>query len=166
MPVVIRPTTAADAEEIASIYAYYVQYTTISLETNIVSKVHMTERIQQTDMTHSWLVAEDDQHILGYAYYTTFRPRAAYNHTAESTIYMAPQAMRRGIGRQLYQALICQAKSQGLRELIGVIALPNPVSTAFHENLGFHCVGILKGVGFKHNQIIDVGLWQRHLRDV
>jgi L-amino acid N-acyltransferase YncA len=163
MPVAIRPATAADTEEIASIYAYYVQYTTISFETDIVSKAEMAERIQHTQKTHSWLVAQSDARILGYAYYTAFRNRAAYNHTAESTIYMAPDATRQGVGRLLYHTLIRQAQQQGLRELIGVIALPNPSSTAFHEELGFRCAGILRGIGHKQNQIIDVGLWQRHL---
>jgi L-amino acid N-acyltransferase YncA len=79
---------------------------------------------------------------------------------------MAPQAMRQGIGGQLYRALIRKAQQQSLRELIGVIALPNPASTTFHEKLGFQCAGILKGIGHKHSQVIDVGLWQRHLLDV
>ena len=156
----MRRATAGDAERIAEIYNWYILNTIITFETNVVSPPEMTKRIQEKTIKHDWLVGEVHQEVIGYAYYGLFRPRAAYHHTVESTIYLAQKSMGQGFGRALYVQLLESARSRGFQEVVGVIALPNPQSIALHKAMGFEEVGVLKKVGYKFERCIDVGLWQ------
>jgi L-amino acid N-acyltransferase YncA len=101
-----------------------------------------------------------NQQVIGYAYYGSFRTRVAYHHTVESTIYLSPESAGKGFGRSLYAKLIESVRDHGFREVIGVIALPNPQSIALHRKMGFAEAGVLKTVGHKFKKCIDVGLWQ------
>ena len=156
----IRQATAGDAARIAEIYNWYILNTIITFETDVVSPQEMTNRIQEKTINHDWLVGEVNQEVLGYAYYGPFRARAAYNHTVESTIYLSQESMGKGFGRALYTKLLESVKTRGFREVIGVIALPNPQSVALHRKMGFEVVGVLKGVGYKFGRYIDVAIWQ------
>lgn len=156
----IRRATADDAERIAEIYNWYVLNTIITFETEVVSPQDMRQRIQDISHTHDWLVGEVDQTICGYAYYGAFRARAAYQHTVESTIYLAQESVGHGFGKALYPQLLESIRSHGFREVVGVIALPNPQSIALHRKVGFTEIGILMNVGYKFGQYIDVALWQ------
>jgi len=156
----IRRATTEDAARIAEIYNWYILNTTITFETEVVSPQEMTKRIQEKLTHHDWLVGEVNQEVIGYAYYGPFRTRAAYSHTVESTIYLSQESMGKGFGRILYAKLLESIKRHGFREVIGVIALPNPQSLALHRALGFTEVGVLKGVGYKFERYIDVGVWQ------
>jgi L-amino acid N-acyltransferase YncA len=157
----IRWTSADDAARIAAIYNWYILNTIITFETDTVSPQAMSQRIQVTLSTHDWLVGEVDQVVCGYAYYGPFRTRAAYQHTVESTIYLAQESIGRGFGRVLYSHLLESVRNHGFREVVGVIALPNPQSVALHRNVGFAEVGVLKNVGYKFEKYIDVALWQK-----
>lgn len=159
----IRPVTIADASAITEIYNWYVLNTIISFEVAAVSTDEMKIRIQEKLAHYDWLVGEIDNEIIGYAYYGAFRPRQAYYHSVESTIYIAQKWTGRGYGKVLYTSLIESAKAHGFREMVGIIALPNPASVALHEALGFKLVGVNKGVGLKFNSFIDVGIWQLSL---
>lgn len=159
----IRRATPGDAAAICEIYNEHVLRTVVSFETQPVEADEMAARIQEKLLQHDWLVAEHEQRLAGYAYYGPFRTRAAYDHTAESSIYLARQARGQGLGRQLYEALISSARDRRYRELIGVIALPNPASVALHQKVGFTEVGVLKNVGRKFGTYLDVGLWQLSL---
>jgi len=105
-------------------------------------------------------VWELDGGILGYAYATSWKVRAAYRHAAESSIYLAQEATGRGLGSRLYTALIAELGQRGLHCVIGGAALPNPVSVALHEKLGFTKVGEFREVGFKFGRWIDVAYWE------
>lgn len=157
---VIRQASDRDAGRIAEIYKGYVLQTIVSFETEAVTVGEMKKRIKQKLARFDWLVGELDGEIVGYAYYGPFRPRAAYDHTVESTIYLAPQSTGKGYGAILYGELMASAARRGFREAIGVIALPNPQSIALHRKVGFEEVGVLKKVGYKFGKYIDVGLWQ------
>lgn len=157
----IRRATAGDAARIAEIYNWYILNTIITFETDVVSPQEMTNRVQEKTTKHDWLVGEVNQEIIGYAYYGPFRARAAYNHTVESTIYLSQESIGKRFGRALYAQLFESVKDRGFREVIGVIALPNPQSIALHRGMGFAEVGVLKSVGYKFGRYIDVGLWQR-----
>jgi len=161
--VIIRRATPNDATEIAAIYAEYVRDTIVTFETQVVSPEAMAERIREKLAGHEWLVATIADRIVGYAYFGSFRPRVAYAHTVESTIYLSREAIGKGIGRALYAMLIDSARALGFREMLGVIALPNPASVRLHEALGFRRAGLLSRVGSKFGRSIDVGLWQRSL---
>jgi L-amino acid N-acyltransferase YncA len=157
----IRRATINDATTILEIYNWYIINTIITFETEIVTVETMRNRISEKLMTYDWLIAEVDDKIIGYAYYGSFRPRAAYKHTVESTIYLSKDAQGKGFGRLLYARLIESAKERGFREVIGIIALPNPESIRLHEKMGFAEIGILKNIGHKFDNYIDVGIWQK-----
>ena len=156
----IRRATADDAARIAEIYNWYIRHTIITFETEAVSSQDMMYRMQEKLRTHDWLVGEVNQTICGYAYYGPFRTRAAYQHTIESTIYLSQESIGHGFGKVLYTHLLESARNRGFREVVGVIALPNPQSLALHRNVGFCEVGVLKNVGCKFGRYIDVALWQ------
>ena len=156
----LRAATTDDAEAIARIYNHYVRETIITFETEPVGVAEMARRIGSVGAKYDWLVADADGELAGYAYYGQFRTRAAYDHTVESTVYVAHDGMGKGVGKALYTELLRAARRRGYREVIGVIALPNPASLALHAAMGFVEVGLLKRVGFKFGEYIDVGLWQ------
>src|SRR5262245_48179912 len=156
----MRRVTAEDAERIAAIYNWYILNTIITFETDVVSPQEMKKRIQEKITEYDWLVGEANQEVIGYAYCGPFRPRTAYHHTVESTIYQTQESIGKGFGRALYLQLLESVRSRGFREVVGVIALPNPQSIALHKAIGFAEVGVLEKVGYKFERYIDVGLWQ------
>jgi phosphinothricin acetyltransferase len=122
----------------------------------------MRRRIETTLARHPWLVADDDG-VLGYAYATQHRSRAAYDWSVDVSVYLAPPARGRGLGRALYTALLDLLAVQGHANAFAGIALPNPASVALHETLGFTPVGVYRAVGWKLGSWHDVGWWQRRL---
>ncbi|MBN1907494.1 MAG: N-acetyltransferase [Deltaproteobacteria bacterium] len=157
----IRCAKTEDAQHIIDIYNWYIVNTIITFETDPVSFAEMQERIGEKLQNHDWLIAEIDNEIIGYAYYGVFRVRVAYRHTVESTIYLSKEYKGRGLGMPLYSALIDSAKNKGFREMLGVIALPNPESIKFHKKSGFNDAGTLKNIGFKFGRYIDVAILQK-----
>jgi phosphinothricin acetyltransferase len=159
----IRTVIERDALNILEIYNYYILKTIITFETSPVSLEEMQKRIREKLTKHDWLVGEVGGKIAGYAYYGTFRERAAYNKTVEATIYLDIEERGKGYGWQIYSRLIQSASENGFREMIGVIALPNPESINLHAKLGFGESGVLKNVGYKFGKYLDIGFWQRSL---
>lgn len=160
----IRRVTAADVAAITALYNRFVRDTVVSFETEAVTPVQMQARVDAVLSRHDWLVAEEAGELCGYAYYSAFREREAYRGTVESTIYLAEQAVGRGLASALYGALLQRAAEQGYREVIGVITVPNERSEALHRRLGFERVGVLRRVGRKFGRDADVALWQRRLQ--
>ncbi len=160
MTIIIRPATPHDASAICEIYNHYVRTTIITFEQEPVSMPEMQERIRKTGGEYAWLVAERDGRLLGYAYATRWRSRAAYDHTVESTVYVDQGAVGAGVGRPLYLALLAALRKKSIHAVVGCIALPNPASIALHEKCGFEKVGHFPQVGRKFDQWIDVGFWQ------
>ncbi|WP_431469507.1 N-acetyltransferase family protein [Sphingosinithalassobacter sp. LHW66-3] len=163
----IRAAAAGDSAAIAAIYAPHVIAGTVSFETDPPDARAMRKRIEASGGLYPWLVMTDgeagDQPVVGYAYATRFRDRPAYRHVVETSIYVAGPAQRRGAGRLLYEALIDTLRAQGFTQAIGAIALPNDASIRVHEAVGFRRAGVLREVGYKHGQWIDVGFWQCEL---
>lgn len=156
----IRPALPGDADGILEIYAPIVRDTAISFELEPPSRDEIVRRISAA---HAWLVAEGAGRVLAYAYAGPFRPREAYRFSVEVTVYVRPDAHRRGIARALYDELFARLREKGFRQAIAAIALPNPASVALHERLGFRPVGVFRDVGFKFERWHDVGWWQRGL---
>ncbi|WP_346839711.1 arsinothricin resistance N-acetyltransferase ArsN1 family B [Microbulbifer sp. SAOS-129_SWC] len=160
----IRPAQADDAAQIAAIYNHYVLNTTITFETQAVSAIEIAGRIDGVAAAElPWLVAEEDGRLLGYAYATPWRSRAAYRRSVEVTVYLDQQARGRGLGTALYGALFAVLQQGGIHAAIGGIALPNDASVRLHEKLGMKQVAHFKEVGRKFGRWIDVGYWQRLL---
>jgi len=164
MAVSIRLATLDDAAAIAAIYHRYVEGSRISFEEAAPDGVEMARRIAgERPGYHPWYVAEEDEHIVGYAASSPFRTRPAYRWAVETGIYLAEDAVSRGIGRALLSTLLATLERQGYVAAIGAIALPNGASVALHEKLGFIHAGTYRGVGFKLGEWLDVGLWEKEL---
>lgn len=160
----IRAATAEDAAAIAAIYHHFVTDSAITFETEPVPASEMAERIGAGGDLYPWFVAEaDGEGLLGYAYASRFRPRNAYRFAVETTVYLDPKAVRRGIGTSLYDRLLATARAQGFTQAIAAITLPNEASVALHEKVGFRQVGTYHQVGYKLGAWYDVGLWQCQL---
>jgi L-amino acid N-acyltransferase YncA len=158
---VIRNAVPGDAEAIATIYNHYITATHITFETEPVAAGIIASRIGETlDAGLPWLVADEGGQPAGYAYASKWKGRCAYRYSVESTIYLEPAATGRGVGRQLYQALIDAVRRCNMHVVIGGISLPNTASIGLHEALGFEAVGAFREVGYKFDRWIDVGYWQ------
>lgn len=160
----IREVTATDIDAIVRIYNPYIENTTISFEEEPVTNEIMQQRVEQlSSIGLPWLVAEQDGEVLGYAYASQWKPRSAYRFTVEPTIYLAPQAKGKGVGRVLFTELFNRLKAQGIKNAISVIALPNPSSIGIHEAMGFKKVGEFANIGVKFGKQVSVGYWQLEL---
>ena len=151
---------------ITAIYAHYVEHSTSTFETEAPSIAEMTRR--RADILARklpYFVMEcPDSGVIGYAYATMYRPRAAYRFTVEDSIYIHPDFGRRGIGRVLLQAVIEECESQDYRQMVAVIGgSDNQGSIALHTALGFKSAGVLESAGYKFDRWVDSVLMQRKL---
>jgi L-amino acid N-acyltransferase YncA len=163
---VIRAAVPADAPDIARIYNHYVRETVVTFEEVEVSDGEMERRIADViGGSLPWLVAEEHGELRGYAHATPWKSRSAYRFAVEVTIYLDPPVARRGLGSSLYGALLPELAARGFHAAMGGIALPNDASVAFHERFGFEKVAHFREVGYKFGRWIDVGYWQRLLRN-
>jgi phosphinothricin acetyltransferase len=152
----IRPARSDDARAICAIYDYHVANGTASFDSEGPSEADWAAKI--ADITaHGWpfLVAEQGDEVLGYAYATQFRPRAAYARTCENSIYVADAARGTGIGTLLLGALLDAARAFGFEQMIAVIGGGEPASVALHGKLGFVHAGRMRNVGFKFGRKLD-----------
>jgi phosphinothricin acetyltransferase len=157
---VIRPVTESDADAICEIYNHFVLNTAITFERAPVSSTDMVLRIREITASYPWLVADTGEDVIGYAYAARWRSRAAYDQTAETTIYVRHDCARTGVGFPLYMALLDALGKIGMHAALGCIALPNPASVALHERCAFRKVAHFPQVGRKFDQWVDVGFWQ------
>lgn len=161
---ILRDATPADAPAIAAVYRPAVETGTASFEEVAPDAEEMGRRLAAVlDRRLPWLVAEEDGGVVGYAYASPFRERSAYRFTAEDSVYVAPGAQGRGVGRALLQALIERCSGRELRQMIGACGGGEPASIGLHERCGFRRVGAYERVGFKFGRELDVVLMQRAL---
>lgn len=145
----IRPVTSADFAAIAAITNHYIQHTNIHFGYVPQTAEELCQQWQEHADTHPSIVAVEGEAIVGFAKVGIWRTRAAYARTAESGIYVAPHAHRRGIGRALYADLISRCRAAGLHTIVAGITVPNEPSCRLHEALGFTYVGTFDEVGYK-----------------
>ncbi|QKW22868.1 N-acetyltransferase family protein [Kitasatospora sp. NA04385] len=158
----IRPAAPADLEAVAGIYAHYVRHTVSTFEETAPPVEHWQQRLDDLAARGlPFLVAEVSGRIVGYAYAGPWRPKPAYRHTAEHSVYLDPRHTARGHGTALLEALVAACARTDLRQLVAVIASPgNDASVALHRRLGFTEAGRLAAVGHKHGRWIDTLLMQ------
>jgi len=162
--IAIRDASASDIRSITEIYNYYVLDTTITFEEEVVTISEMARRIQSVRSAGlPWVVVTLDHETIGYAYATLWKARSAYRFSVETTVYVNPKQVGRGIGSVLYEHLLNELRTRKIHSVIAGIALPNPHSIALHEKLGFQNVARFHEVGFKFSQWLDVGYWQKNL---
>jgi L-amino acid N-acyltransferase YncA len=162
----IRPASPSDVPAITRIYAQSVINGTATFELEPPSEAEMAARMAQIrEGGYPYLAAELDGAFAGYAYAGAYRIRPAYRFTVENSLYVAPAAQRRGVGRSLLDALIEACGKAGFRQMVAVIgdSANQAASVALHKAAGFHTVGTLDHVGFKHGRWLDSLLMQRAL---
>lgn len=156
----IRKVNLQDARQVAEIYNFYVLETHHSFENEAVSVNDMMDRIEAITETCPFLVCEENGEILGFAYATHYKPRSAYRHSVEVSVYIKNNLMHKGIGTNLYKELFAEIDKMNVHAIIAGISLPNDASIKLHENFGFEKVAHFREVGFKMNRWIDVGYWE------
>jgi L-amino acid N-acyltransferase YncA len=163
--VIVRDATEADMAAVQIIYAHHVLHGLATFEEVPPSTDELlTRRRSVLGLGLPYLVAEMDGRIVGYSYATTYRPRPAYRHTIEDSVYVAAGFEGRGIGRALLGALIARCETGPWRQMLAVIGNSgNAGSIALHRSLGFETAGTLKAVGFKLGRWVDTVLMQRAL---
>jgi phosphinothricin acetyltransferase len=164
MTAIIRLATEADAAAVRRIYRPAVEDEATSFETEVPSIEEMAARISTTQQRTPWLVYDDKGEVLGYAYASKHRERAAYQWTIEVSAYVDRRAHRRGIGRALYTALFRILEIQGFHRAYAGITLPNEASVGLHTAVGFTPVGVYRAIGFKRGAWHDVAWYERDLQ--
>jgi phosphinothricin acetyltransferase len=159
----IRIATGDDAAAFHAIYLPHVLEGVATFETVPPGVEAMRERVLARLVHYPWLVWEEAGAVLAYAYASRFRERAAYDWIAETSIYVRPEAQRRGIARRLYGTLLDTMRMQHIYQAVGVITLPGTTSVAAHEAMGFTPAGVWRQAGYKLGQWWDVGVWQKTL---
>lgn len=161
----IRPAAPGDVPAIARVYAHAVRHGTASFELEPPDDAEMMRRLRAlVDGGYPYLVCEEAGALLGYAYAGPYRPRPAYRWSVEDSVYVAPQAQRRGVGRVLLARLLAEAEARGFRQMIAVIGdSAQEPSIALHRAAGFRHVGTFEAVGFKFGRWLDSVLMQRAL---
>jgi phosphinothricin acetyltransferase len=155
----IRAIEPKDLQKVCDIYNHYILTTNASFEVDPVAMEEMQRRVNEVTSTHPWLVCEEDDDVVGFAYASKWKPRPAYRFTSEVTIYLDKDHLGKGIGKMLYQELFARLKVMGIHSMIATIAIPNENSIQLHESFGFKQVGQFKEMGNKFGEWLDVGYW-------
>ena len=166
---VVRAAVPADAEPVAVIFAHYVATSVATFEEVAPTAADWRQRLGDlAGRNLPFLVAEADGvegAVCGFAYASPWRPKPAYRHTVEDTVYLSPGHTGRGIGSALLGGLLAGCAAAGARQVIAVIAdTGSDASAALHRRFGFTRAGLLSGVGRKHGRWIDTVLMQKELR--
>lgn len=158
----MRMATPEDAQEILDIYTPYVLSTPITFEYTVPDLEEFRERITGTLKKFPYIVAVQDGIILGYAYASTFKSRAAYDWAVETSIYVRQDTRSRGVGHMLYGKLEEILKKQNIINVNACITYPNPGSISFHEKLGYKTVAHFTKCGYKLGQWYDM-IWMEKM---
>jgi len=159
----IRMATLQDAEKILAIYAPYVENTAVSFEYEVPSLHAFEQRMEGIMAFYPYLVWEEEGEILGYAYAHRHQERKAYQWNAELSIYLHPDATRRGLGSKLCLALLNLLRLQGVKTAYSCVTLPNAASEALHAKMGFSPAGVWQNAGYKFGLWRNVGWFQKEL---
>ena len=167
---VLRLAEPQDARALLNIYAPYVRDTAVTFEYDVPTEEEFAERMMRILARYPYLEAWDGHRILGYAYAGPFHERAAYGWSVETTIYIHPDARRRGVGRALYAGLEQALAAQNLLNLNACIAWPpredaflTQDSVRFHEKMGYRMVGRFHSCGRKFGRWYDMVWMEKHL---
>jgi len=154
----IRTAEGRDLPRLTEIYNYYVVNTPVTFDVEPYTVERREAWFEQFAPTGRYrlLIAESSGDVIGYAGATRFRPKAAYETTVETTIYCAPEAVGKGIGKRLYAALFEALRGEDIHRFVAGYALPNPATAAIHERFGFKVVGVFSQNGRKFGKYWDV----------
>jgi phosphinothricin acetyltransferase len=161
-----RAAVSSDAEAIQAIYApFCAADCPISFEIEPPSIEEMSQRIAKISLTLPWIVVQSAEgEVLGYAYASHHKERAAYRWSVDVSVYLAPQARGQGLGTTLYDKLFELLKILGYVNAYAGVTLPNQASEALHKSVGFEPVGVYEKVGYKAGKWHDVAWFYREIQ--
>jgi phosphinothricin acetyltransferase len=157
---IIRPATLADAPALMQIYNHEILHGVATFDTETKTVDDREKWLRQHTEKYPVLVAVVDGFVTGYASMNRWSDRAAYNDTAEISIYLAPAYQGKGIGKQLMQAILEAGKNAGLHCILSRITEGNDASIYLHKKFGFELVGVTRQVGKKFGRLLDVTMMQ------
>ena len=143
----IRSATPGDAAALLAVYRPYVEQSATSFELDVPGVDEFAARIRRSLDGWAWLVAEQNGACIGYAYATAYRSRPAYRFCAETSAYVSRNHQGRGVGRDLYGALLPALTAAGFCTAFAAITLPNDPSVSCHQSFGFEANGIFRRAG-------------------
>ncbi len=156
----IRTAQLEDINQLLAIYNHYVSNTIATLDHDLMTLKQMKTLLKSVLDQYLFLVFEEEGKIQAYAYASAWKSKHGYKNAVESTIYLNPEAVGKGIGTRLYYRLIQDLKKQGFQSVIAGLSLPNTRSVALHEKLGYIKVAHFGQIGEKFGKRVDVGYWQ------
>lgn len=159
----IRPAEISDLDAITAIYNEAILTTTATFDLEPQTREERLQWFETHDARFPILVAECEGHVVGWACLSRWRPRKAYEGTAETSFYVKQDQRGQGIGRQLKQAIIEEARRLGFHTLIAGVAEGNHASLHLNQSFGFEIVGTFKEVGNKFGKLLDVTYLQKFL---
>lgn len=154
----IRDARRSDIPAMLAIYAPFVEHTAVSFEYDVPTEAEFARRLEEHQAAFPWLVCEENERVMGYAYAGRAFERAAYGWNAEISCYLAPELRGRGVGRRLYARIEEILTRLGYYKLFAVVTSANAPSVAFHRALGFRDAACFRNVGYKQGGWYDV-LW-------
>ena len=163
----LRPATERDVPDMLAIYNHYVANSTVTFDEDALTLKEMRHKFRDVEkLGFPWLVAVSPSGmVLGYAYVTPWKAKAAYRYTVEDSIYLSPAATGKGVGKVLMSRMLDDARAAGIKEVIAVIADRGAdASIAMHENFGFKKIGEMGKVGFKFGRWLGTVLMQKSLK--
>ena len=153
----LRPFQWSDIPAITNIYRHYVENTAITFDTEAPDETAIAEKYAGLQrLGHPVIIAEREGKVLGYAYASFYRPRAAYRFTCEDSIYLDPAETGKGLGKALLTELLLQSRAFGFKQMLAVITADTANSIAIHEKFGFTHVGRYEAVGYKFDRWHDI----------
>ena len=159
----IRSVRRSDAKDIVDIYNYYILNTNITFEEEKLTIKDMEDRISEKTKNHPWIVYEEEDKVIGYAYLSQWRNKSAYRFSNESSIYVHVNHKGKRLGIKLYEELLNLSKEYNIHTIVAGITIPNDASIRIHEKLGFEKIAEFKEIGFKNDTWLNVGYWQKIL---
>ena len=159
----IRFAKPSDARSLLDIYAPYVENTAITFEYEVPTIEDFANRIEKTLEKYPYLVAEEDDVVVGYAYASTYYARAAYDWAVELSVYVSQDARGQGVGTELYDALEGLLDQMGYVHFLACISLPNEASLTLHRKRGYQQVAHFPKIGYKFNCWHDIVWLQKSL---
>lgn len=160
----IRFAMPDDSPDILKIYAQYIA-TPITFECSVPTEHDFSERIAEISGFYPYIVCEEDNALIGYAYAHRHMEREAYQWNAELSVYLDPSFTSKGLGKKLYGILIDILKLQGIRTVYGCVTFPNVKSEALHKALGFQLLGTYHNTGFKNEKWHDVVWFEKAIAE-
>lgn len=162
----LRGVRSGDFPHVLDIYNHYVATSTVTFDEQPLTLAALRQKVERLEeLGYPFIVAEGEAgRVVGYAYVTPWRPKSAYRHTAESSIYLDPAATGAGVGRDLLAELLDRSRHAGFREIIAVISDQGAeASVALHRRFGFREIGRLSRVGYKFDTWLGTILMQKSL---